>query len=164
MTVRLPLRSQLLEITPSSDLESTAAALLEVDSQEVPSLAGLQILAVDDDEDSRNLFKYRLEEVGAEVVGVGSAREATAALRASPERFDVLLADIGMPDEDGFSLIRQVRALEAGGQIPAAAITAYVSDQERQRAIESGFQKHLAKPVNWTQLIRTIAELVGRSL
>jgi two-component system CheB/CheR fusion protein len=163
MTVRLPLRSQPLEITPPSGPELTAAAFLEVDSQESPSLAGLQILAVDDGEDSRNLFKYRLEEVGAEVVGVGSAREEIAALRASPKRFDVLLADIGMPDEDGFSLIRQVRALETGGQIPAAAITAYVSDQERQRAIESGFQMHLAKPVNWTQLIRTIAELVGRS-
>lgn len=101
---------------------------------------------------------------GANVVGVGSAREAIAALRAFPEQFDVLSADIGMPDQDGFSLIRQVRVLEAGGQIPAAAITAYVSDQERQRTIESGFQRHLAKPVNLTQLIRTIAELVGRSL
>ena len=133
-------------------------------SQEVPSLAGLHILAIDDDVDSLDLMRWTLEDVEAEVVMVTSVREAIAALMASPGRYDALLADIGMPDEDGFSLIRQVRALspEAGGQIPAVAITAYVSDRERQLAIDAGFQRHLAKPVDLTQLLRVVVNLTGR--
>ena len=67
-----------------------------------------------------------------------------------------------MPDEDGLSLIRQVRLLEAGGRIPVAAITAYVSDQERQQALNVGFQIHMAKPINPTQLVLMIANLAGR--
>ncbi|MFB8790051.1 MAG: chemotaxis protein CheB [Potamolinea sp.] len=163
-TVRLPLRSMPPEVTPPSDLEPIADESLEVVSQEVPSLEGLHILAVDDDVDSLNLMRWTLEDVEAEVVVVASVREAIAALIASPGRYDVLLADIGMPDEDGFSLIRQVRALspEAGGQIPAVAITAYVSDRERQMAIDAGFQMHLAKPVDTTQLIRVVANLTGQ--
>jgi two-component system CheB/CheR fusion protein len=83
-------------------------------------------LAVDDQADSRDLIKLMLENFEAEVVVVTSAREAISALTESPGRYNVLLADIGMPQEDGYTLIRQVRALapEAGGQIPAAAITA----------------------------------------
>jgi two-component system, chemotaxis family, CheB/CheR fusion protein len=96
---------------------------------------------------------------------VTSAREAIATLIASPGRYDVLLTDIGMPDEDGFSLIQRVRALdaEAEGLIPAAAITAYASDRERQRVLEAGFQMHLAKPIDATQLIWTVMNLVGRA-
>lgn len=162
--VRLPLRSMSAEVTPPSDLEPLTEESLEVVSQEGPSLEGLHILAVDDDVDSLNLMKWTLEDVEAQVVVVASVREAIAALMASFGRYDVLLADIGMPDEDGFSLIRQVRALspEAGGQIPAVAITAYVSDRERQMAIDAGFQMHLAKPVHPTQLIRVVANLTGR--
>ncbi|MBD1834448.1 PAS domain-containing protein [Cyanobacteria bacterium FACHB-472] len=163
ITVRLPLRSMPSEVTPPSYLESIPEESLESVSQEVPSLAGLSILAVDDDMNSLDLIRWTLEDVGAQVVVVTSVREAIAVM-ASPGRYDVLLADIGMPDEDGFSLIRQVRALspDAGGQIPAVAITAYVSDRERQWAIDAGFQMHLAKPVDLTQLIRVIASLVGR--
>ncbi len=164
ITVRLPLRSMPPEVTPPSYLEPMTDESLEVVSQEVPSLAGLHILAIDDDVDSLDLMRWTLEDVGAEVVMVASVREAIAALMASPGRYDALLADIGMPDEDGFSLIRQVRALspEAGGQIPAVAITAYVSDRERQLVIDAGFQMHLAKPVDLTQLIRVVANLTGR--
>ncbi|MBD2731254.1 response regulator, partial [Nostoc sp. FACHB-892] len=122
------------------------------------------ILAVDDQVDSRDLIRWMLEDFGAEVVIVTSAREAIAALTESPGKYDLLLADIGMPDEDGISLIRQVRALEpeAGGQIPAAAITAYVTEQERQRAIDAGFQMHLAKPIELTELVFMVANLIGR--
>lgn len=164
ITVRLPLRSMPSEATPPSDLEPITEESLEGVSQEVLSLEGLHILAVDDDVDSLDLMKWTLEDVGAEVVVVASVREAIAALMASPGRYDLLLADIGMPDEDGFSLIRQVRALssDAGGQIPAVAITAYVSDREQQLAINAGFQMHLAKPVDLTQLIRVVANLTGR--
>lgn len=163
ITVRLPLRSMPL-FTPPSDLDPTVEESKAVLSQEGTSLKGLSILAVDDDVNSLDLMKWTLEDVGAEVVVVTSVREAIAALMASPGRYDVLLADIGMPDEDGLALIRQVRALDAkaGGQIPAAAITAYVSEQERQIALDAGFQMHLAKPVDPTQLIRVVANLTGR--
>ncbi|GAB4380160.1 MAG: chemotaxis protein CheB [Elainellaceae cyanobacterium] len=164
MTVRLPLRSIPPEFTPLSNLELTAAELSEPVNQEVPSLTGLRILVVDDEVDSLDLMKYILEADGAKVMTVTSAREAIEALTESPGQYDVLLADIGMPDEDGLSLIRQVRALDGavGGQIPAAAITAYVSDRERQQAIEAGFQMHMAKPVDPTQLIWLVANLVRR--
>lgn len=163
ITVRLPLRSTPPVPTPLSDLEPTATES-SAGVNEVPSLAGLHILALDDDVDCLDLMKYQLEAAGAEVVAVTSVREAIAALETSPARFDALLADIGMPEEDGISLIRQVRTLDAarGGQIPAAAITAYISDRERQRAIAAGFQTHLAKPVDSAQLIRMVANLVGR--
>lgn len=165
MTVRLPLRSMPLEITPPISLEPRALKEpLDTLSGKIPSLEGLCILAVDDEADSRDLMKSMLENFGAEVVVVASAREAIAALTESPGRYNVLLADIGMPEEDGFSLIRQVRALNAvaGGQIPAAAITAYVSDIERQMAISAGFQMHMAKPIDPTQLVLMIASLSGR--
>ncbi|MFE1746358.1 CheR family methyltransferase [Coleofasciculus sp. H7-2] len=166
MTVRLPLQSMPPEFTPLSYLEpSDLEEPLDALSGEIPSLEGLCVLAVDDEAASRDLMKWMLEDLGVEVVVVSSTREAIAALTENPTRYDVLLADIGMPEEDGYCLIRQVRELdvEAGGQIPAAATTAYVSEQERQRAISAGFQMHLAKPINPTQLRFMIANLVGRA-
>ena len=167
ITLRLRLRSTPLEITPPTYLESSfLSSIPDTLDGKTPSLIlkGLCILAVDDQADSRDLIKWMLEDFGAEVVVVTSAREAIAALTESPSRYDVLLADIGMPDEDGIFLIRQVRALDAsaGGQIRAAAITAYVTEQERQRAIDAGFQMHLAKPIDITELVLMIANLSGR--
>jgi two-component system, chemotaxis family, CheB/CheR fusion protein len=164
MTVRLPLRSMPLEMTPPIDLEPSAPSEPEdTFSGRIPSLEGLCILAVDDEAGSRDLMKWMLQDFGAEVVAVASAKEALAALTESPGRYDVLLADIGMPESDGFSLIRQVRALEAeaGGQIPAAAITAYVSELEQQMAIDAGFQMHMGKPFDPNQLVLMIASLSG---
>ncbi|MBW4662387.1 MAG: PAS domain-containing protein [Drouetiella hepatica Uher 2000/2452] len=157
MTVRLPLQAP--PATPAS-VVPTAAELLNAGSQAV--LEGLRILVVDDDVDSLELMQYTLTEAGATVTVVTSVREAIAALTADPGSYDVLLADIGMPNEDGFALIRQVRALDAGagGQIPAAAITAYVSDREQQLAIDAGFQRHLPKPINSTQLVLMVKNLV----
>jgi two-component system, chemotaxis family, CheB/CheR fusion protein len=130
----------------------------------VSSLAGLRILVVDDEPDILDLLKYILEDVGAIVETASSTAAAMAAISLAEVKYDALLADIGMPEADGFALIRQVRSLaaEAGGQIPAAAITAYVSDQERQRLIAAGFQIHLAKPVDPAQLIQMVANLTGR--
>jgi two-component system, chemotaxis family, CheB/CheR fusion protein len=166
ITVRLPLRSTLLEMTAPNLEPRVLSETLNVLENRMPSLPfdGLCILAVDDQADSRDLIKWMLEDSGAQVVVVTSAREAIAALTESPGKYDVLLADIGMPEVDGFSLIRQVRALDAevGGQIPAAAITAYASEQERQMAINAGFQMHLAKPIDLTQLVLMIAKLSGR--
>ncbi|MBD3884554.1 PAS domain-containing protein [Phormidium tenue FACHB-886] len=163
VTVSLPLHSTPPEVTLPSNLETTAEEPSEYINQEVLSLVGLHILVVDDEVAILDLMKYILETVGAEVETVTSVREAIEALTGEPSRYDVLLADIGMPDEDGFALIRQVRALdaEAGGQIPAAAITAYVSDREQQQAIDAGFQMHMAKPINPVQLIQMVANLGG---
>ncbi|MBN3994754.1 MAG: PAS domain-containing protein [Nostoc sp. NMS2] len=165
--IRLPLRSMPVEITPPTYLEpSLLSETPDTLDGKSPSLTlqGLCILAVDDQADSRDLIKWMLEDFGVEVVVVTSAREAIAALTESPGKYDLLLADIGMPEEDGYSLIRQVRELEAetGRQIPAAAITAYATEQDRQRAINAGFQMHLAKPIELTQLVLMIANLTGR--
>ncbi|BBD62782.1 signal transduction histidine hinase (plasmid) [Nostoc sp. HK-01] len=162
--IRLPLRLMPPEITPPTYLEPSilSETLDTLNGKNSPlTLEGLSILAVDDQEDSRDLLKWMLQDFGAEVIIVTSTREAIAALTESPSKYDVLLADIGMPEEDGFSLIRQVRALETGGQIPAVAITAYATEQERQRAIDAGFQIHLAKPIELNQLILMIANLTG---
>ncbi|MEH1998958.1 MAG: response regulator [Nostoc sp.] len=168
ITIRLPLRSMPPKITRPTYLEpSVLSETLDTLNGKTQSLIfeGLCILAVDDQADSRDLIKWMLEDFGAEVVVVTSAKEAIAALTESPGKYDLLLADIGMPEEDGFSLIRQVRELEAeaGGQIPAAAITAYATEQERQKAIDAGFQMHLAKPIDLTQLVLVIANLSGRA-
>jgi two-component system, chemotaxis family, CheB/CheR fusion protein len=157
LIVQLP-----LDTTP--DLTPIAPDAIDTTTQELPSLAGLRILVVDDELDILDLMKYILETAGAAVMIASSATTAIAALTASQGAYDALLIDIGMPEEDGFALIRQVRGLDpqAGGQIPAAAITAYVSDRERQRAIDAGFQVHLAKPVYTDRLIQMVANLTGR--
>jgi two-component system, chemotaxis family, CheB/CheR fusion protein len=137
---------------------------LAVVQPQVTFLAGLSVLVVDDDMDILDLMRFILEKVGAEVTVVNSVQGAIAALTSSPGKYDVLLADIGMPEEDGFALIHQVRVLdqELGGQIPAAAITAYANDREQQLALNAGFQRHLAKPIDSNQLIWLVANLAGR--
>ncbi|MEG4627161.1 chemotaxis protein CheB [Microcoleus sp. w1-18aA5] len=165
MTVRLPLRSLPPELTSVIDLKSTAlVGPLNASSDRVPSLEGLHILAVDDQIDTRDFLQFVLEGYGAEVLAVASARSAIAALTENPGRYDVLISDIGMPEEDGYFLIREVRALaaEAGGEIPAAALTAYAGDKERERAIEAGFQRHMVKPIQPVVLGLMVANLVGR--
>ncbi|AFY95347.1 CheR family methyltransferase [Chamaesiphon minutus] len=151
---------------PLADAPSDLALMTEpILTPAVYSLTGLNILAVDDEVDILDLMKFILENVGAEVTIVTSAQAAIAMLLASPGKYDALLSDIGMPEEDGYALIRQVRALAArsGGQIPAAAITAYVSNRDRQLALDAGFQVHLAKPIDPAQLIQMVANLTGRS-
>jgi len=139
------------------------AAPLNASSEIVPSLEGLHILPVDDRIDTRDLLEFVLESYGAEVLTVASARSAIVALTENPGRYDVLISDIGMPEEDGYFLIREVRTLaaEAGGEIPAVALTAYASDREQERAIEAGFQTHIAKPIEPIQLGLIIANLAG---
>jgi len=165
MTVRLPLYSNPEDFVQlRSDVEPLAEEPLELVNSEVPSLKGLCILAVDDEVASLDLIRYILESVGATVVTVTSARVAIAALTDSPGQYDVLLADIGMPEEDGLTLIRQVRTLdvETGGQIPAVATTAYASQRERQQALDAGFQMHMPKPIDPTRLIWAVATLGKR--
>jgi two-component system CheB/CheR fusion protein len=122
-------------------------------------LAGLRLLVVEDEDSGREMLAALLEQYGAQVVATASAGAALAALeRAVP---DVLLSDIGMPGESGYDLLRQVRALpaERGGRMPALAFTAYSSSQDRQEALEAGFQAHLGKPADPARLVATITEL-----
>src|SRR6185436_8240719 len=120
-------------------------------------IASLKVLVVDDEPDSRATVKRLLEDRRALVVTAGCAREALELLQSW--RPDVLLSDIGMPDEDGYSLIRQVRslALERGGLTPAIALTAYAREQDRVNAMRAGFQYHLSKPVEPQQLFAAVS-------
>jgi CheY-like chemotaxis protein len=118
-------------------------------------LEGLRILVVDDEEDSQTLLTYILEMHGAEVSAVVSADSAYQLLaRTCP---DLLLCDIAMPDENGYSLMRRVRALNnRTGEIPAIAISALASEVSLSESLEAGFQAYLAKPVDLDQLIETV--------
>jgi CheY-like chemotaxis protein len=120
------------------------------------------ILAVDDQEDARDLLRVILENAGATVTTASSAAEALELLKRS--HYDALIADLGMPQMDGLELIRRVRqTLPAPvNQVPAAALTAYARSDDRISAVASGFQMHLAKPVNPTELVIAIAMLIGR--
>jgi two-component system CheB/CheR fusion protein len=165
LTIVLPMQNVPQESIPSSNLEPTASEVSASHLSElVCSLEGLQILAVDDQADMLEVLKFMLEPYGAEVQTVDSARAALAALSENPSRYGLLICDIGMPGEDGYWLIQHVRSLspEAGGQIPAIALTAYAGEEERQGAIDAGFQMHIAKPIEPIQLAGLIADLIRR--
>ena len=127
-----------------------------------PELNDLRVLLVDDEADSRDLLSLVLDSCGANVTTVSSAAEALQAING--EKFDALISDIGMPEEDGFSLIGKIRQLadEQGGNIPAIALTAYARAEDRVQALRSGFQMHIAKPVEATELVVAVANLAGR--
>lgn len=165
-TVRLPLQTNQEKNAPLRVLEPVDSSCeLEVPVGDVPSLEGIRVLVVEDEADNRELFMTVLKQYGAAVTGVASAGEALSTLMANPREYDVLLSDISMPESDGYTLIRQVRALsaEAGGQIPAAALTANARSEDRRAAIAAGFQIHLAKPVAPAQLAFVVANLAGRT-
>jgi CheY-like chemotaxis protein len=126
-------------------------------------LRGLQVLLVDDEPDVREMLPHLLEQFGASVRVTASAAEALDALRQ--RQVDVLVADIGMPEEDGYSLIGKVRELEGAiRDVPAIALTAYAGDGDRQRALAAGFQMHLAKPVEPRELASAVAAVAGRAV
>ena len=129
----------------------------------LPDLSGLQVLAVDDEPDALELIRQVLQRSGAEVSLAACARDALAYFDDQPP--DVLISDIGMPEADGYALIRDVRKLppDRGGAVPAIALTAYVRDEDRQKMIAAGFTSHVPKPVEAPELIRTIGHLAGRS-
>ena len=128
-----------------------------------PDLRGVRVLAVDDEPDARHLLKAVLEQCGAEVRTCGSAMEALAVL--GEYRPDVLVSDIGMPEEDGYSLIGKVRALgaESGGRTPAVALTAYARVEDRLQALSAGYNMHVAKPVEPAELAVVISSLANRN-
>jgi signal transduction histidine kinase len=125
-------------------------------------LKNLHVLVLEDDADSRDLLVMALEQCGAEVTAFPSVPEALASFDTAVP--DVLVSDIGVPFEDGYSFIRKVRSRPpaAGGTVPALALTAYARAEDRQQALEAGFQTHLAKPVDPSELIAAVARLAGR--
>jgi CheY-like chemotaxis protein len=126
-------------------------------------LAGLTVLVVDDQSDARDLIRRVLEGCGAAVLTADSADTALAMVRERQP--DVLVSDIGMPDGDGFELLRRVRALppEGGGRTPAVALTAFARAEDRIRALRAGFLVHVAKPVDPSELVATVASITGRA-
>ncbi|MCA1578831.1 MAG: PAS domain S-box protein [Acidobacteria bacterium] len=125
-------------------------------------LDGVHVLLVEDDEDSRKLLDTMLKRYGARVTATKSAAEAFTAVAGDTP--DLLISDIGMPDEDGYEFIRKLRALppDKGGRTPAIALTGYASRKDRERALEAGYQQHIAKPIEQTDMIAAIAALIGR--
>jgi CheY-like chemotaxis protein/anti-sigma regulatory factor (Ser/Thr protein kinase) len=125
-------------------------------------LSGVRVLIVDDDADARHLTKLVLSDFGADPEVAGGVEEALVAL----DRFDphVLVSDLGMPTQDGFRLIREVRARGYSFQrLPAIALTAFARSEDRQKALRAGFQLHLVKPVDAAELSAAIAALIGRT-
>jgi PAS domain S-box-containing protein len=152
-------------ISSQKDAESVNMApndeLISLDG--LPSLRGLKVLVVDDEADTRELIREVLKECDAEVILSRSVAEALEALEQ--HKPDILISDLGMPEEDGYSLITKIRALpyERGGHIPAAALTAYARTEDRMRVLRSGFQFHLPKPVDSAELVTVVASLAGRA-
>jgi PAS domain S-box-containing protein len=159
-TVMLPLLSVLLK---STNAEPTSSSIGDGAGKEPTRLLkGLRVLVVDDEPDARDLLTVVLEQQGASVSAVGSAAEALDRLESLKP--DVMVSDIGMPNDDGYTLIRKVRALPArqGGATPAVALTAYAGADARETTLAAGFQIHLAKPIDPTELLAAIARLVGK--
>jgi signal transduction histidine kinase/ActR/RegA family two-component response regulator len=140
----------------------TATAAKPASTPQSPSLDGLRILVVDDDQDSVDMLAAILEEYGATVAKCTSAAEAVPLLQSILP--DLLISDIGMPREDGYALIRRVRALprDGGGATPAIALTAFARSEDRTRALTLGFQAHLPKPVELAELLAVVASVAGR--
>ncbi len=155
--VRLPLAT--LRATPTRDLAEGQATRASPQWERPPEIAGLRVLVVDDERDARDLIATVLEYCGATVEHAGSVTEGLEKLETW--RPDILLSDIGMPDEDGYALIRQVRSrpLEGGGSIPVASLTAYAGAEDRRRALHAGFNMHVAKPIEPAELVAVVANL-----
>ena len=158
-TVRVPIAPQHAPGYPPSDVPAlrTAGAI-----ECPPELDGLTVLIVDDEDDARDWIASLLEHCKARVLSAPSAARALELLRS--ERPDIMVSDIGMPGEDGYSLIKKVRALAPadGGRTPAVALTAYARFEDRTRAMVAGFNMHIAKPIEPAELLITIANLTGR--
>jgi hypothetical protein len=160
-TVTLPLTATR---SPDQPEESSGA---ELDAERpLPDfdhvLDGLRILVVDDEADSRALLTAILTRCGSEVKSCASAAEALKTFRAWKP--DLLVSDIGMPQEDGYQLIKKLRKqrLKLAKEIPAVALTAYATDVDRTRALSAGFQLHVAKPIEPEVLVKSIADAAGR--
>jgi CheY-like chemotaxis protein len=154
--VRFPLAPAPSAVHVDKAREIKRASQAEVRSR----LAGTGVLIVDDDPDAREVVAAILRHYGAKVIVATSASTAMVALRRE-RQIDVLIADLGMPVEDGYDLIRQVRGSDVQkiAAMPAAALTAYTTEEDRDRVLAAGFQFHLAKPVDPAVLVATVERL-----
>jgi CheY-like chemotaxis protein len=132
--------------------------------EETSLLQGTCVLIVDDDDESRLVIGVHLEAHGARVITAASAAAALDLVQR--EHVDVIVADVGMPGEDGYALIRKIRGLPmpALASLPAAALTAFARDEDRDKALHAGFQLHLRKPVAARTLVDTVATLANRRI
>jgi CheY-like chemotaxis protein len=130
--------------------------------QDRVDLAGLRVLVIDDEPDARELIRSALEDSTAEVFTAGCAAEGLELLKA--RRPHVVVSDIGMPEQDGYYFIREVRALSSdeGGKTPAIALTAFARSEDRTRALRAGYQLHISKPIEPLELVVTVGSLAGR--
>jgi PAS domain S-box-containing protein len=158
-TVELPVR--VAAQRPGNGERALPRAATETSFQAPPILEGLRVLVVDDDADARDLLTTILIQCRAEVTAAGTAAEALAAIESGS--FDLLLSDIGLPGDDGYSLIKRVRALEMqrGGRLPAVALTAYARSEDRRLALLAGFQMHIAKPIQPGELVAVVASVAA---
>ena len=162
-TVQLPIVA--VSSQPEEEPRHSSPALDENQSSpEEVSLANVHVLVVDDEIDARHLVKRLLEMAGATVSMAASSPEAMERILA--RRPDVLVCDIGMPGEDGYSLIRRLRAIEKiqENALPAVALSAYARSEDRTKSIRAGFQHHLAKPVEPSELLAIVGSLAGRKV
>ena len=151
--VTLPIRSA------HADARAASAPVHGAKPRSGVRLDGVRVLVVDDEADARELFSSILESTGAHVIAAASAEEAMDALRAT--RIDLLVSDIEMPGEDGYSLLERAVSERNGDPLVAVAVTAYARTADRQRALDAGFKSHLAKPVEPSELVATIASLLA---
>jgi PAS domain S-box-containing protein len=161
-TVRFPSMVS-SELRHNEVFDEPVISAIEAREKQPASLQGLRVLVVDDEFDARTLLMAMLERCGAEALAVSSAREGLDAIESWKP--DVLIGDIGMPVEDGYALIKKVRALpgDRGGLTPALALTAYARTEDRVRALAEGYQVHLAKPVDRYELAVVVAGLAERA-
>jgi CheY-like chemotaxis protein/two-component sensor histidine kinase len=152
-TVTLPTIDVLVAPAPLKDANGKPAADV--------SLRGIKVLVVDDERDARELVERILADAGASVTTAASAPQALS--RVNVDRPNVVLSDISMPEEDGYQLIRKLRAMpeQHGGKTPAMALTAFARPEDRAKALEAGFQRHLSKPVDAAELIAAVADLAS---
>jgi PAS domain S-box-containing protein len=157
-TITLPAEAP--HATPSG--ESLRSSIIGESNAGLPSLTDVRVLLVDDLAEARELITFALVNRGAKVRTAASAAEGLSAL--GEWQPDVILSDLAMPGEDGYSFIRKVRKLseESGGKIPAATLTAYAGSKEYLKSLEAGYQAHITKPVEWDELIIVVASLAGR--
>ena len=171
--IRLPVAAVAVSSSAIPPVDGAPAARRQVDAivgragavdlERPPELTGKKVLVVDDDEDARNLVATVLASCGCDVTTASSVGEAMA--RFDDMKPDVLVSDIGMPNEDGFDLIKRIRArpAERGGKVPAAALTAYARADDRKRVLAAGYVTHVVKPVDPSELVAVIASLVRLS-
>jgi CheY-like chemotaxis protein/anti-sigma regulatory factor (Ser/Thr protein kinase) len=155
-------RGTAFTITLPADIEPTAMPFDPAPGGEerVADLHGLRVLVVEDEADTRDILGMLLRESGAEVVAVGDAAAALRVMRSRPP--DVVISDIGMPEVDGYDLIRRIRSLDpdTGGRTPAIALTAFAHGTDHREALRAGYDRHLAKPVDAVTLTRTVRDVL----